>query len=393
MDFTYDDEQQALREAVRGLVGKTYSDFENRRRAVAEDPGFDELLWTRLAEMGVLGLPFAEEYGGMGAGPIEVGIVAQEMGRVLAPEPFLTCVVLAGGVVAAAGTDEQKGEVLEAVASGESLLAFAHAEPGSRWSASATAVTASTDGAADGDADGDAAGEGWTLTGVKEPVPHGARADRLVVSAALPGGGTGLFLVDADATGLTRVGYGTYDGGRAARVELSSTPAVPLGTAGADATATIAQALDATRIAAGMEAIGAMEFALSATSEYLTSRKQFGVPLKTFQALTFRAADMYVSLELAHSVALWATMVLASGSTDEVAEAASRSALQVSRAGRHVGQEAIQLHGGIAMTAEYSVGSYTSHLTALDHLLGDGQFHLTGLARGIGRYDEVDPQP
>src|SRR4051812_6140961 len=381
MDFTYDDEQQALREAVRGLVGKSYSDFENRRRTVAEDPGFDELLWTRLAEMGVLGLPFPEEYGGMGAGPVEVGIVAQELGRVLAPEPFLTSVVLAGGVVAAAGSEEQRREVLEAVASGETLLAFAHAEPGTRWTPTASGVTATPSGA------------DWTLTGVKEPVPHGARADRLVVSAALPDGGTGLFVVLPDADGLTRVGYPTHDGGRAARVDLASTPTEPLGTAGADATSTIATALDAARIAACSEAIGAMEVALQATAEYLTSRKQFGVPLKTFQALTFRAADMYVSLELARSTALWGSMVLAAGDATRTAEAAARAGLQVSRAGRHIGQEAIQLHGGIAMTAEYRVGSYTSHLTALDHLLGDGGFHLAGLSSGIGGYGEVDPLP
>jgi alkylation response protein AidB-like acyl-CoA dehydrogenase len=381
MDFTYDDEQQALREAVRGLVRKSYSDFENRRRAVADDPGFDEKLWRRLAEMGVLGLPFAEEHGGMGAGPVEVGIVAQELGRVLAPEPFLTSVVLAGGVVAAAGTDEQRTEVLGALASGESLLAFAHAEPGNRWSADAAAVTAT------------GSGDGWTLSGVKEPVPHGARADLLVVSAVLDSGVTGLFLVAGDASGLTRTGYATHDGGRAARVAFDSTPATPLGEAGADAGAAISAALDGARIAAGMEAVGAMQFALDATSEYLTSRKQFGVPLKTFQALTFRASDMYVSLELAHSVALWATMVLAAGTPEEVHEAASRSGLQVSRAGRHIGQEAIQLHGGIAMTAEYSVGSYTSHLTALDHLLGDGQFHLSALAAAVGDHEEVDPLP
>ncbi|MEO5711671.1 MAG: acyl-CoA dehydrogenase family protein [Nocardioidaceae bacterium] len=381
MDFTYDDEQQALREAVRGLVGKSYSDFENRRKAVADDPGFDELLWMRLAEMGVLGLPFAEEHGGMGAGPIEVGIVAQELGRVLAPEPFLTSVVLAGGVVAAAGTDEQRTEVLGALASGESLLAFAHAEPGNRWSADAAAVTAT------------GSGDAWTLSGVKEPVSHGARADLLVVSAVLESGATGLFLVAGDAAGLTRTGYATHDGGRAARIAFDATPATPLGEAGADARAVIATALDGARIAAGMEAVGTMQFALDATSEYLTSLKQFGVPLKTFQALTFRASDMYVSLELAHSVALWATMVLAAGQPDEVHEAASRSGLQVSRAGRHIGQEAIQLHGGIAMTAEYSVGSYTSHLTALDHLLGDGQFHLSALAATIADHDEVDPLP
>jgi alkylation response protein AidB-like acyl-CoA dehydrogenase len=307
--------------------------------------------------------------------------VAQELGRVLAPEPFLTSVVLAGGVVAAAGDDEQRSTVLGALASGGSVLAFAHAEPGARWTPTASAVRAT------------GAGDDWTLSGVKEPVPQGARADLLVVSAALPDGGTGLFLVPGDADGLTRIGYRTHDGGRAARLAFDGTSATPLGAAGADATTAIASALDAARIAAGMEAVGAMEFALSATSEYLRSRKQFGVPLKTFQALTFRAADMYVSLELAHSVALWATMVLASGSAEEVSDAAARSGLQVSRASRHVGQEAIQLHGGIAMTAEYSVGSYRSHLTALDHLLGDGQFHLSRLAAGIGDHEEVDPLP
>src|SRR4029079_17498669 len=146
MDFNYDEEQQALREAVRGLVGKAYSDYENRRRTAAEDPGFSEKVWTQLAEMGILGLPFAEEYGGMGAGAVEVGIVAQELGRVVAPEPFLTSVVLAGGVVSLAGTEEQKASILGGVASGETVPAFAHAEPGTRWAPAASAVTATAAG-------------------------------------------------------------------------------------------------------------------------------------------------------------------------------------------------------------------------------------------------------
>ena len=381
MDFTYDEEQQALGEAVRGLVGKAYADFENRRRVTAEDPGFDEKLWARLAEMGILGLPFREEDGGSGAGPVEVGIVAHEMGRVLAPEPYLTSVVLAGGVVAAAGSAEQRAEMLGALSAGELVLALAHAEPGSRWTASASAVTAT------------ASGDGWTLSGVKEPVPQGARADRLVVSAALPDGGTGLFLVDPDASGVGRDGYATHDGGRAARISLDSTPAEPLGEAGVDLTPTIAAVLDIARVMACNEAIGAMEVALDATTSYLTSRKQFGVTLNTFQALNFRAADMYVSLELAKSVTLWATMVIAAGKPEAMAEAASRAALQVSRAGRHIGQEAIQLHGGIGMTAEYSIGSYTSRLTALDHLLGDGDHHLRRLSATVGDHEEVDPLP
>ncbi len=380
MDFSYDDEQQALREAVRGLLSRSYADFENRRRAVAEDPGFDEKTWSRLAEMGVLGLPFAEEDGGMGAGPVEVGIVAQEVGRVLAPEPFLTSVVLAGGVVAGAGRSQQRAEVLGAVSSGDCLLALAHAEPGARWTPSATSVTAT------------AASGGWTLSGVKEPVPHGARADLLVVSAALPErAGTGLFLVPPDAAGLSRTGYATHDGGRAARVDLDDVPATPLGAPGEDATAVLAFALDAARVAAANEAVGAMQVALQTTSGYLESRRQFGVPLKTFQALTFRAADMYVSLELATSLTAWATMVLAAGSPLEIAEAAARAGLQVARAGRHIGQEAIQLHGGIGMTAEYSIGSYTSHLTALEHLLGDAHLHLGRLAGAVADHDEVDP--
>ena len=171
VNFDYDSEQNDLREAVRGLLARAYSDSEQRRAVVKADPGFDEKTWSRLAEMGLLGLPFAEEDGGMGAGPVEVAIVAEEIGRVLAPEPFIETVVLAGGLVAAVGTAEQKGELLGGISEGTTIAVFAHAEPGTRWSASAEGVTATQ------------SGDGWTLTGVKEPVPSGARADVLVVSA------------------------------------------------------------------------------------------------------------------------------------------------------------------------------------------------------------------
>jgi hypothetical protein len=377
MDFTYDDEQDALRDAVRGLVGKAYADFESRRRAVKDEPGFDESLWTRMAEMGLLGLPFAEEDGGVGAGPVEIGIVCQELGRVLAPEPYLTSVVLGGGLVSACGTAEQRQDVLGALSEGERVLAFAHDEPGRGWSATAELVTATSEN------------DAWSLSGVKDPVPHGARADTLVVSAALPGGGTGLFLVDGSAT--ARTGYAAYDGTRAAQVVLDGTAATPLGEAGRDLTPSIAIVQDITRVMAANQALGAMEFALQATTGYLKSRKQFGVTLNTFQALNFRAADMYVSLELTHSIVDWATMVVAQGNTDAVADAARRVSLQVSRGGRHVGQEAVQLHGGIAMTAEYSVGNYLAHLTALDHLLGDGSHHLRELAANVTSYGPLDP--
>jgi alkylation response protein AidB-like acyl-CoA dehydrogenase len=365
---------------VRGLLARAYSDSEQRRGVVKAEPGFDEKTWSRLAEMGLLGLPFAEEDGGMGAGPIEVAIVAEEIGRVLAPEPFIETVVLAGGLVAAVGTSEQKGEILGGISEGTTIAVFAHAEPGTRWSATAEGVTATQ------------SGDGWTLTGVKEPVPSGARADLLVVSAVVDGT-TGLFVVRGDASGLTRTGYRTHDGTRAAHVRFEGTPAVVLGADGSpthpDQTAAIERALAEGRIAYGHEAIGAMDTALRTTAEYLKTRKQFGVTLNKFQALTFRAADMYVSLELARSTALWASMVQEAGG--DVVQAADRARLQVSRASRHIGKEAIQLHGGIGVTAEYSVGHYTSRLTAIDHLLGDGDWAADRLAQNVAGYATVDP--
>ena len=376
MDFTYDSEQNDLREAVAALLARAYSDSEARRKVTKTDPGFDEKVWTQLAEMGLLGLPFAEEHGGMGAGPVEVAIVAEEIGRVLAPEPFIEAVVVAGGLIDAVGTDAQKSEFLEAIAGGTSLPTFAHAEIGTRWTPTASAVTATE------------AGDGWTLSGVKEPVPHGARADVLVVSASLPGGGTGLFVVQGDATGLTRTGYRNHDGTRSANVRFDGTPATQLGPGG-DQTQAIERAQAVARIAYSHEAVGAMDTALRTTTEYLKTRKQFGVTLNKFQALNFRAADMYVSLELARSIALWASVVQLSDG--DVVTAADRARLLTSRTGRHIGKDAIQLHGGIGVTAEYKVGHYTSRLTAIDHLLGDGDFAADRLAAKVGSYPTVDP--
>ena len=376
MDFTYDSEQNDLREAVAALLARAYGDSEARRKVTKTDPGFDEKVWTQLAEMGLLGLPFAEEHGGMGAGPVEVAIVAEEIGRVLAPEPFIEAVVLAGGLIDAVGTDAQKGELLEAIAGGTSLPTFAHAEIGTRWTPTASAVTATQ------------AGDGWTLSGAKEPVPHGARADVLVVSAALPDGGTGLFVVQGDATGLSRTGYRNHDGTRSANVRFDGTPATQLGTGG-DQTQAIERAQAVARIAYSHEAVGAMDTALRTTTEYLKTRKQFGVTLNKFQALNFRAADMYVSLELARSIALWASVVQLSDG--DVVTAADRARLLTSRTGRHIGKDAIQLHGGIGVTAEYKVGHYTSRLTAIDHLLGDGDFAADRLAAKVGSYPTVDP--
>jgi alkylation response protein AidB-like acyl-CoA dehydrogenase len=348
MDFTLDEEQEALRHAVRGLL-KGYDpavDAERRRQVTAEDPGYDEALWKRLAEMGLLGLPFAEDDGGMGAGPVEVAVVCEEVGRVLAPEPYVASVVLAGGLVAALGSDEQRAEILGGLGSGESVLAYA---------------------------------EGATA----EPVIQGGRADVIVWDL------DGEVFVGPRPDGVT--GYRTHDGGRAARLELDRDAVTPLGTGG-DASETVELVKARARIAACHEALGAMDAALRMTTSYLTTRKQFGVTLNRFQALTFRAADMCTAVELTRSIVTWATMVAAeSDDPVEVRTAASRAALQTARAGRLIGQEAIQLHGGIGMTAEYAVGHYTSRLTAITHWLCDPREQVSALSAALTDHDVLDP--
>jgi len=348
MDFTFDEEQEALRDAVRGLL-KGYDpavDAEHRRQVTAEEPGFDEGLWKRLAEMGLLGLPFAEADGGMGAGPAEVAVVCEEIGRVLAPEPYVASVVLAGGLVAALGSDGQRSELLGGLASGDRLLAYAEGE-------------------------------------VAEPVIQGARADTIVWQV------DGEVFVGDRPDGVTA--YRTHDGGRAARLELDRGAVTPLGSGG-DASEAIALVKARAQIAVCHEALGAMDAALQMTTSYLTTRKQFGVTLNRFQALTFRAADLYTALELTRSIVTWATMVAAeSDDPAAIRSAAARAKLQTAHAGRLVGQEAIQLHGGIGMTAEYAVGHYTSRLTAINHWLGDSREQVAALSDGLADHTVLDP--
>ncbi|MBF6218105.1 acyl-CoA dehydrogenase family protein [Nocardia gipuzkoensis] len=370
MDFDLTDEQVMLRDTVRDLLARTY-DAESRLKVVDSELGWSRDVWRQLADLGVLGLSFAEEDGGVGAGPVETMVVLEEVGRRLAPEPILDAVLVPGGLIAAAGSAEQRQRILPEVASGAKLLAFAHAEPGVRWPSSEPATTAA------------AQGDSYTLTGVKNPVPHGDSADELVVSAALPDGGVGLFLVAPDATGVVRKSYRTVDGQRGAQLELTDAPAERLGEG--DAAEAIASVLTHAQASLCAESVGAMEEALRLTTEYLKQRKQFGVTLSKFQTLTQRAANMYVSLELARSMSLYATASLADGADDPVI--ASRARLQVGRAARHIGQEAIQMHGGIGVTAEYPVGHYVARLTAIERTLGSGLEHLRVLSSRVGDYE------
>ncbi|MBF6078720.1 acyl-CoA dehydrogenase family protein [Nocardia beijingensis] len=370
MDFDLTDEQVMLRDTVRDLLNRNY-DAESRLKVVDSELGWSRDVWRQLAELGVLGLSFAEEDGGVGAGPVETMVVLEEVGRRLAPEPILDAVLIPGGLVAAAGSAEQRQRILPEVASGAKLLAFAHAEPGVRWPAAELATTATAQGGS------------YTLTGVKNPVAHGDSADELVVSAALPEGGVGLFLVAPDATGVVRKSYRTVDGQRGAQLELTDAPAERLGEA--DAAGAIESVLTHAQASLCAESVGAMEEALRLTTDYLKQRKQFGVTLSKFQTLTQRAANMYVSLELARSMSLYATASLADGADDPVI--ASRARLQVGRAARHIGQEAIQMHGGIGVTAEYPVSHYVARLTAIERTLGSGLEHLRVLSSRVGDYE------
>ncbi|HEY0228777.1 MAG TPA: acyl-CoA dehydrogenase [Mycobacterium sp.] len=368
MDFQLSDEQALLRDTTRDLLSRSY-DPESRNKVIGTDLGWSREVWSQLADTGILGLGFDPEE----SGQIEIAVVLTEVGRRLAPEPILHAALGPGALIAELGTDAQKQQ-LDEVAAGQRLLAFAHLEPKQRDLTKAVSTQAVRQG------------DSWTVRGRKNPVLAGDCADTLVVSAALPDGGTGLFLVDVsqDNSAVTRHPYPTFDGQRGAQIDLDSAPAEPLGDA-VDVSRAIGDAVIRIQSALCSEAVGAMEEALRLTTDYLKARKQFGVTLNKFQALTQRAADMYVSLELARSMGLYAAMSIADGNLDPTI--ASRAKLQIGRSGRHIAQESIQMHGGIGVTAEYPVSHYAARLTAIEQTLGTSGDHLHNLIDHIGDYE------
>ena len=357
MDLDLSDEQRMLAETVGDLLEKKY-DANTRMTLLESDTGWSRDLWRQYAELGLLGLPFEEQYGGAGMGVAELGVVMECFGRALVLEPFLSTVVLGGGLVAAAGTPDQQAELLPGVAAGELLLAFAYAEPGSRWSLTSIATSAQPSGSA------------WTLSGQKSSVLGGDSADRLIVTAHTPDGTTGLFLVDTSDATVRRDAYPMQDGLRGADVLFTDTPAVALGDP-AGALAAIESVLDVATAALCAEAVGAMDRMLWLTVDYLKTRVQFGRPISVFQALQHRAADMFVSLEQARSMAVVARLALGSDDVAQRRKMVRAAKLQIDLAARHVAQEAVQLHGGIGMTMEYPVGHYLKRTTAISKTIAD----------------------
>lgn len=281
MNFELDAEQALLRDTTRELLARAY-DVETRNAVSATARGWNPAVWNQFADLGLLGLPFPESAGGMGAGPVETMTVMTEIGRALAPEPFLDTVVICGGLIADAGSPTQHAHYLPLVAEGAILVAFAHSEPGSRWPHEDVATSATR------------TSDGWVITGTKNPVLRGDCADDLIVTAALPDGGIGLFLAAAEGAGVSRNAYATHDGLGGAQITFAATPAVPLGNGG-DASAAVTGTQVRAQTGLCAEAIGVMTEALRLTVVYLKQRKQFGVPLASFQTLTQRAADMCVA--------------------------------------------------------------------------------------------------
>jgi len=351
MDFDFSDDQEQLRDAVRKWVDKGY-DFE-RRRNIVEAGGFDRAAYNELAELGLTGLYISEADGGMGMGPVEGMVVMEELGRGIVLEP-LTQTLIAGGVIGGyAGTDV-KAAWLPKIASGEALVVLAQQERGTRYRLDACKTTATQ------------AGNGWTVSGSKSVVPTGDQADAFIVPA-MANGKIALFLVARSSVGVNTQGYSTQDGGRAAEVTLQNAAATLITT---DGLASLEHAVDIGIAAVCAEAVGVMDKTLAITVEYMNTRKQFGVTIASFQALRHRVADMKMQLELARSMSYYASLKL-NAPAEERRRAMARAKVQLGHSMRFVGQQSVQLHGGIGVTDEYIVSHYFKKLTQLEMSFGD----------------------
>ena len=375
MDFDLNDDQRLLKDSVDRLIADKYG-FDQRRGFRTEPGGWSRAMWAQFAELGLLGLPFSEELGGFGGGPVESMIVAEAFGRALVVEPYLATVVLGGGLLRRAADPAMQAELLGQVAAGELLLAFAHVERQSRYELHNVSTIARQEGGR------------WRLEGEKGVVLHGDTANKLLVTARTAGGtrdrsGIGLFLVDVPGEGVSVRGYPTQDGLRAAEVSLAGAAGLPLGDP-AGALPVVERVVDEALAFLAAEAVGVMEAMHASTIDYMKQRKQFGRAIGDFQALQHRAVDMYVLLEQARSMALLATMMADGDDAVERHKAAAAAKVQIGRSGRKLGQEAIQLHGGIGVTMEYMVGHHFKRMSMIELMFGDADSHLEKLAEAGG---------
>jgi pimeloyl-CoA dehydrogenase small subunit len=380
MDFELSDEQRLLKDSVDRVTVDRYPDLKARASYAAEPGGYSCTVWQQYAELGLLAIPFGEADGGLGQGPVETMLVMEALGRTLALEPYLATVVLGGGILRHAGSEAQKVKLIPAIIGGQSILALAHQEKQARFDLADVATTAKPD-----------SNGGYILEGEKCVALHSDSADWLIVSARVSGDrraqdGLGMFLVDAKASGVLRRGYPTQDGQRAADISLSGVRVDANGVIGTPGKgfAVLERVVHEAIAALAAEAVGAMTALHELTLDYLKTRKQFGVPIGSFQVLQHRAVDMFTHLEQARSMAYYATMMASEESADERRRAMSAVKVQIGRSARFIGQEAVQLHGGIGMTMEYKAGHYFKRLTMIDMMFGNADHHLRELARAGG---------
>jgi len=370
MDFSFSEEQTLLRDSVERFIQNDYPS-EPRQKIVRTERGFDPAVWSKFAELGWLGVPFPEADGGFGGSAVDTMIVMEQLGKGLVVEPYLATVILAGGALKIAGTAEQKAGLLAGIIDGSKQAAFAFVEPQGRFNLADLTTVAERDG------------DGWRLNGYKAVVLNGPAADFLVISARTAGDqrdpeGISVFVVPADAEGISRRDYPTVDAFRASEITLENVRV------GADALlgvegkglSIVEQVVDEGILAVGAEAVGAMEVLYKSTVEYCKTREQFGQPIGKFQVLQHRMVDMFMEHEQSKSLMYMAAMRMDEGYGAEARKAASALKVQVGKSGRFVGQNAVQLHGGMGMTDELSIGHYFKRLTMIDTLFGNVDFHL-----------------
>jgi alkylation response protein AidB-like acyl-CoA dehydrogenase len=362
MDFDFTEEQNALRDAVARWVGRDFP-FE-RRHALARAGGTSRAVHAELAALGLTGLAVPEAHGGLGYGPVEAMVVMEELGRGLVHAPYASAALVAPALLAAA-PEALQAQWLPRIAGGEALVVLAHQERAARYRLQHVTTRAVS------------SGNGWTLTGRKSIVPAGDEADAWIVPARIAGAdedetGIGLFLVERGASGAKAGGHPTQDGARAAELSLAAVPATLIA---ADGWERLELGADIATAAACAEATGLMERLLGITADYMNTRRQFGTPIASFQALRHRVADVKMALELARSMSYYATLRL--GSPRAVRRrAVSQARVQLGRSMRQVAQECIQLHGGIGVTDEYIASHYFKRLTVLELQFGDTLHHL-----------------
>ncbi|MEI9991407.1 MAG: acyl-CoA dehydrogenase family protein [Rhizomicrobium sp.] len=373
MDFAFTEEQTLLRNSVSKYLADNYK-FEQWRKFTRGEAGRDPGHWKQFAELGLFAAALPEEYGGLGGGAVENLVILEEFGKALVVEPYVPTVVIGGGLVRDGGSEAQKSEWLNKIAAGESILAFAFAEPKGRYNLADLTTTAKKQGS------------GYVLNGQKAVVLGALWADTLIVTARTAGGqrersGVSVFLVDKKAKGITTRDYPTVDSYRASEVTFENVevPASALIGPADGALPLVEKVVDEAIAAICAEATGAMKVLVDTTVEYSKTRKQFGVPIGKFQVLQHRMVDMFVQYEQSVSITLMVTLKL--GESDaERAKAASAAKVTIGKAGRYVGQQAVQVHGGIGMTDELNVGHYFKRLTLIDTLFGNTDHHLKRFA-------------